>query len=135
MVILFVIAILVVACAACVAVASRRHKRRARGRVKLVGTAQRVVRHGSLLAASVAVSDGPGLRAVLAGVYAALELDWDEATAGAVEDEVGAVALDDVERAVLAAYGARHELVAGALDPATLAAAHRLESWHRITGA
>jgi octanoyl-[GcvH]:protein N-octanoyltransferase len=108
----------------------------ARGRVKLVGTAQRVVRHGSLLAASVAVSDGAALRDVLAGVYAALELDWDEATAGAVSGELGAaVTLDDVERAVLAAYGERHELVEGALEPATLAAARRLESWHRISGA
>jgi octanoyl-[GcvH]:protein N-octanoyltransferase len=108
----------------------------ARGRVKLVGTAQRVVRHGSLLAASVAVAGGAALRGVLAGVYAALELDWDETTAGAISDEPsGAVTLDDVERAVLAAYGERHELVAGELDPATLAAARRLESWHRISGA
>jgi octanoyl-[GcvH]:protein N-octanoyltransferase len=104
----------------------------ARGRVKLVGTAQRVVRHGSLLAASVAVHDAAALRSVLGAVYAALELDWDESTAGAVEDELGAAAPADVERAVLAAYGARHELVEASLDGATLAVARRLESWHRI---
>jgi octanoyl-[GcvH]:protein N-octanoyltransferase len=106
----------------------------ARGRVKLVGTAQRVVRRASLLAASVAVHDGAALRRVLEEVYAALELDWDPATAGAIEDEI-AVGLDDVERAVLAAYRARWDLVEGGLDEATLAEAERLEDWHRIRSA
>jgi octanoyl-[GcvH]:protein N-octanoyltransferase len=76
----------------------------ARGRVKLVGTAQRVVRGASLLGATIVVRDGARIRAVLADVYGALELDWDPATAGAVEDEVPGVTVDDVERAVLAAY-------------------------------
>jgi octanoyl-[GcvH]:protein N-octanoyltransferase len=104
----------------------------ARGRVKLVGTAQRVVRHGSLLAASVAVDDASALRAVLADVYRALELDWDPATVAAVEDEVPGVGLDDVERAVLAAYAERHDPEAWALDGATLAEAERLEPWHTL---
>ena len=60
----------------------------ARGAVKLVGTAQRVLRHASLLAASVAVSGADRLRAVLVDVYGALELDMDPATVGAVGDEV-----------------------------------------------
>jgi octanoyl-[GcvH]:protein N-octanoyltransferase len=104
----------------------------ARGRVKLVGTAQRVVRHGSLLAASVAVTDAAGLRAVLADVYRALELDWDPATMAAVEDEVSA-GLDDVERAVLDAYADRHDLVEWTLDEQTLADARSLEGWHAPT--
>jgi octanoyl-[GcvH]:protein N-octanoyltransferase len=103
----------------------------ARGRVKLVGTAQRVVRHGSLLAASVAVTGAASLRAVLDDVYRALELDWDPATAGAVEDEVPA-ALGEVENAVLAAYAERHELVDWKVDAATLALARELEDWHTI---
>ncbi len=107
----------------------------ARGRVKLVGTAQRVVRHGSLLAASIAVHDGSSLRAVLEDVYAALDLQWDTATAGALEDEVAGVGLDDVERAVLAAYGERAELVETTLDAETLEAAEALEPWHRRTRA
>jgi lipoate-protein ligase A len=57
----------------------------ARGRVKLVGTAQRVVRGASLLGATIVVRDGARVRAVLADVYRALELEWDDATAGAVE--------------------------------------------------
>lgn len=76
----------------------------ARGRVKLIGTAQRVVRGGSLLGATIVVRDGARVQAVLRDVYRCLDLDWDETTAGAVEDELPGVSVDEVERAVLAAY-------------------------------
>jgi octanoyl-[GcvH]:protein N-octanoyltransferase len=92
--------------------------------VKLIGTAQRLVRGGALLGASVVVGDGPGVRAVLRDVYAALELEWDDATAGAVDEEVPGITPDAVEAALVAAYG---DLEPAALDPATLALAHRLE--------
>jgi octanoyl-[GcvH]:protein N-octanoyltransferase len=105
----------------------------ARGRVKLVGTAQRVVRHASLLAASVAVADAASLRRVMEDVYAALELDWDPATVGAVEDEVGGFGVAEIEAAVLAAYAQRHELEEATLDRETVAAAERLEGWHIIS--
>jgi lipoate-protein ligase A len=41
----------------------------ARGRVKLIGTAQRLVRGAALLGASVVVGDGASIRAVLRDVY------------------------------------------------------------------
>jgi octanoyl-[GcvH]:protein N-octanoyltransferase len=104
----------------------------ARGRVKLVGTAQRVVRHASLLAASVAVTGGARLREVLEAVYEPLELDWDPATAGAVEDDVSGVTVDEVERAVVEAYARRFELVDVGVDGGTLAVARRLESRHVV---
>jgi octanoyl-[GcvH]:protein N-octanoyltransferase len=104
----------------------------ARGRVKLVGTAQRVVRHASLLAASVAVTGGGVLRDALAAVYDPLELDWDPGTAGAIEDDVPGVTVDDVERAVLEAYAARFELIEATLDAGTLAVAEQLEPRHVV---
>jgi octanoyl-[GcvH]:protein N-octanoyltransferase len=104
----------------------------ARGRVKLVGTAQRVVRHASLLAASVAVTDGEALRAVLADVYRALELDWDPATAGAVADDIPGATVDDVAGAVHAVYAGEWSLVGAGLDAATLALAERLEGRHAV---
>ncbi len=103
----------------------------ARGAVKLVGSAQRVIRHASLLAASIAVTDAARLRAVLEDVYAALELDWDPATAGGVADETP-VGVDDVERAVVDAYARRGELDAGRIDGATLARAAALEPKHAV---
>ena len=60
--------------------------------MKLIGTAQRLVRGGALLGASIVVGDGPGVRAVLDDVYAALEFAWDDTTAGAVDEEVAAYA-------------------------------------------
>jgi octanoyl-[GcvH]:protein N-octanoyltransferase len=101
----------------------------ARGRVKLVGTAQRLVRGAALLGASIVVRDGAGVRAVLGDVYAALGLAWDDATAGAVDEEVPGVTLAAVERAVLAAYG---DPPAEPLDDATLALAVRLEPGRRL---
>ena len=96
----------------------------ARGRVKLIGTAQRVVRGAALLGASIVVGDGPGVRAVLDDVYAALDFAWDASTAGAVDEEV-ATTVEAVEAAVAAAYG---DLRPSAPDAETLALAADLES-------
>jgi hypothetical protein len=87
-----------------------------------------VLRHASLLAASVAVSGADRLRAVLVDVYAALDLDMDPSTVGAVADEVPGLDLDAVERAVVAAYGGE----ASSLDGTTLALAADLEPGHRL---
>ena len=108
------------------------HTVNARGAVKLVGNAQRVVRHASLLAASIAVTDAASLRAVLEDVYAALELEWDPATAGGVADEVPAT-IEAVEQAVVAAYERRALLTTGRIDEATLTRALELEPRHART--
>jgi lipoate-protein ligase A len=103
----------------------------ARGRVKLAGTAQRLVRGGSLLGAVVVVRGGARVRAVLEAVNAALGIEWDPATAGAAEDEVPGLSLDAVEAAVLDGYGAG--LVEAALAPSTVARARELVDAHRLT--
>jgi octanoyl-[GcvH]:protein N-octanoyltransferase len=104
----------------------------ARGRVKLAGLAQRLVRGASLLGVVVVVGGADRIRDVLTDVYAALDLAWDPATAGAVEDEVAGVDLAAVEGAVLAAYAEAEPLVPAALGAATLARARALESAHRL---
>ena len=48
----------------------------AAGRIKLVGSAQRVVRGGALLSAFILVGGGDRLRGVLFDVYRALEIAW-----------------------------------------------------------
>src|SRR5215211_7107640 len=58
------------------------------GRVKLAGTAQRLVRGASLLGVVIVVRGGARVRAVLEDVNAALGLEWDPATTGAAEDGV-----------------------------------------------
>ena len=100
----------------------------ARGERKLIGTAQRLVRGAALLGASIVVGDGPSIRAVLTDVYAALAFDWTASTAGTVDEEVPGVSVDDVERAVIAAF---NDLEPAELDQETLALARRLEADRR----
>ncbi|MET1089743.1 MAG: lipoate--protein ligase family protein, partial [Arthrobacter sp.] len=76
-------------------------------RVKLVGTAQRVVSGGWLFSSVIVVENSAPIRKVLTDSYAALGLDWDPATAGAVDDLVPGVDVAAVEGALLATY-ARH---------------------------
>ncbi|WP_051298416.1 lipoate--protein ligase family protein [Arthrobacter castelli] len=81
--------------------------------LKLVGTAQRVVSGAWLFSSSIVVADSAPLRAVLADVYAALDLEWNPATAGAAEDLVPGLGLDAVKTAILSAYAAYAGLQAG----------------------
>ena len=74
-------------------------------RIKLVGTAQRVVAGGWLFSSVIVVENSAPIRAVLEASYAALGLEWDPATAGAADDLVPGLDVDAVEAAVIAAYG------------------------------
>ena len=104
----------------------------ARGRVKLIGAAERIVR-GSWLHSSVVVVESAGpIRVVLTDVYAALGLDWDPETTGAVADEAPGVGLDSVRRALLDAYAERYELVPGSLGELERARARDLVDRHRV---
>lgn len=73
------------------------------GRVKLVGTAQRVVAGAWWFSAGIVVQDSASLRAVTQDVYAALGMDLDPATVGAANDIEPLITVDDVEDALLAA--------------------------------
>lgn len=104
----------------------------ARGRVKLIGAAQRIVRGAWLLSSVVVVRGAGGLREVLSAVYGALELGWDPATVGAVADEAPGVSVEDVRRVLLAEYARRHRLVPAAIGEVALARAGELLERHRV---
>lgn len=74
------------------------------GRLKLVGTAQRVVAGAWLFSSVFVVADAPPVRAVLTDVYRALALPFDPATAGAADDLVPGLTVDAVGDALLAMY-------------------------------
>jgi octanoyl-[GcvH]:protein N-octanoyltransferase len=76
----------------------------ARGRVKLAGTAQRVVRHAWLLAVIVVVEDGQALRPVLEDVYRELDLELDPGTIGGAHDESPRATIEVVEAAIRHSY-------------------------------
>jgi octanoyl-[GcvH]:protein N-octanoyltransferase len=103
----------------------------ARGKTKLVGIGQRLIRGGAHCGAVIVVSDSALVRDTLEPVYAALELDWDPATTGAVSDEVGPTTLDAVEDAVITELAKEFELTEAELDAKTLELAAGLEESHR----
>ena len=74
-------------------------------RVKLVGTAQRVVSGGWLFSSVIVVENSAPIRNVLTASYAALGRDWDPATAGAMNDLVPQLDVHAVEDAVIKTYG------------------------------
>jgi octanoyl-[GcvH]:protein N-octanoyltransferase len=103
----------------------------ARGRVKLIGAAERIVR-GSWLHSSVVVVESAGpIRQALTDVYSALGLDWDPETTGAVADEAPGVGLEDVRRALLDDYATRYELVPASLGEIESARARELLDRHQ----
>jgi octanoyl-[GcvH]:protein N-octanoyltransferase len=73
----------------------------ARGATKLIGTAQRLTRHGYLFSVVVLVGNPEPVRAVLAATYPLLGLEWDPATVGAVADEVPGVTVAEVADALV----------------------------------
>ncbi|NKX50818.1 lipoate--protein ligase family protein, partial [Arthrobacter deserti] len=73
-------------------------------KVKLVGTAQRVVSGAWLFSPVIVVQDAAPLRQVLTESYAALGLDWDPATAGAADDLLASRDIAAVGAAVHRAY-------------------------------
>jgi octanoyl-[GcvH]:protein N-octanoyltransferase len=104
----------------------------ARGRVKLIGAAERIV-HGAWLHSSVVVVDGaPAIRSVLEDVYRALGLDWDPSSVGAVTDEAPGVGLEEVRLAMLDEYETRYALTPAPITSADLARAGELLRRHQV---
>lgn len=108
------------------------HSINARGVVKLVGTAQRMVR-GAWLFSAVLVFDGARvLRPLLGEVYRLLDLPFDEGSVGSLVEEVPGLSLEDVETAVLDAYDARYGLEPAGLPEGLLEEARLLLPDHTV---
>ena len=112
------------------------HSVNARGQVKLVGTAQRMVRNAWLFSSVVMFDDADPVRSLLKTVYDELELPFDPASVGAVHDESPDATLDGLEQALLAAYDSRFGLepTSIGIDDATLAEARTMVGDHRAPG-
>jgi octanoyl-[GcvH]:protein N-octanoyltransferase len=93
----------------------------ASGAHKLAGIGQRVISGGAHVGTVIVAEDARTVARVLEPVYAALELDWDPATVGAVGRS-----WEEVRDAVLAGYAERYRVTEDVLDGETLALARRL---------
>jgi lipoate-protein ligase A len=101
------------------------------GARKLAGIGQRVISGGAHVGTVIVVDDAAAVRRVLGPVYAALELDWDPATVGAVAEEAPGVGWEAVRDALLSEYAARFRLTEDVVDAETLALARTLAAEHR----
>jgi octanoyl-[GcvH]:protein N-octanoyltransferase len=104
----------------------------ARGKTKLIGAAQRIVRGAWLLSSVVVVEPAAGIRAVLVDVYRELGVDWDPATTGSVADEVPGVSIDAVSAALLAEYAQTETLTPAALTTPERIAANDVIARYRV---
>jgi octanoyl-[GcvH]:protein N-octanoyltransferase len=104
----------------------------ARGKTKLIGAAQRIVRGAWLLSTVVVVEPVGELRAVLEDVYSSLGLAWDPATTGSVAAEAPGTSVGAVREAILAQYATRTALTPRSLAADELAAANELVGRYRV---
>ncbi len=91
-----------------------------RGRTKLVGIGQRMIKGAAHVGCVIAVRDAGLIRQVLEPVYAAIGLDWNPETVGAIEDEVPSIRLAEAEEALLTRIRSESVLVPARLDEPTL---------------
>jgi octanoyl-[GcvH]:protein N-octanoyltransferase len=108
------------------------HSVNARGKVKLVGTAQRVVRGAWLFSALVVVDGADRLRSVLDDIYRALDLPLDPESVGSVRDEAPGIDRAAVERTVIERFAPRAAVQATQEDTRTLLLARELLDQHSV---
>ena len=106
------------------------HSVNARGKRKIMGVGQRLIRGAAHVGGVVVVSGGARIRDVLVPVYDALDVPWRPETVGSVEDELGGAEYDAVAQAILDEFGARYALYDGTISGETLRAAEGLEGEH-----
>ena len=100
------------------------------GRIKAIGTAQRVTHSGWLFSSSVVVADPDPIRAVLTDIQSALGVEWDPATGGAIAELHPDITADAVEAAFRSAYAERFAVEPGALTPAEARATEGYRAQH-----
>jgi octanoyl-[GcvH]:protein N-octanoyltransferase len=106
------------------------HSVSAGGRTKLMGVGQRVIRGAAHVGGVVVVSGGDRVRDVLVPVYRELDLPWDPATVGSLEDEIPGVTWERAEAAILARFAERYQLVPDDVDAGLVELAERLQAEH-----
>ncbi len=106
------------------------HSVNARGVVKLIGTAQRVVKDAWLFSSLVVVDDRSRLQRVLSDVHHHLGLPFDPESVGTVRSENAEAGVEEVRAALATAWGISGAAPA-ALDESTLELVRTLEPGQR----
>jgi len=107
------------------------HSVNARGAVKLVGTAQRILRDAWLFSSLIIVDDMEQVRSVLHDIYAALELPFESTSVGSLTGEAGIrVSAHEVEQALVDTFAPNAQRVPSSVHDSTLTLASELLSHH-----
>ena len=108
------------------------HSVNARGKVKLAGAGQRIVRDAAHVGGVIVLGGSDRIRDVLVPVYQRMGFAWDPTTVGSLEDEVGTVSRAAVVEALLAELGKTHALEHKPIPGLVLDAAAACEAEHRL---
>jgi lipoate-protein ligase A len=108
------------------------HSVNARGKTKLMGVGQRIVRGAAHVGGVIVLAGSARIRHVLAPVYERLGFAWDPATVGSLEDEIGVVSHAALVEALIAEFGETHSLERAPISRAVLDGAAASEVEHRL---
>jgi octanoyl-[GcvH]:protein N-octanoyltransferase len=108
------------------------HSVNARGRTKLMGVGQRIVKDAAHVGGVIVVTGGERVREVLVPVYEALDLEWDPETVGSLSGEVPGLTWEEAEAAIEKAFAGRYDLESGTLSSGIVARARALASRHAV---
>jgi lipoate-protein ligase A len=98
---------------------------------KVMGVGQRLARHAAHVGGVIVVSDAKLVRNALVPVYAALDLEWNPATAGSLQDVAPSITLQRTADAILDELAEEATLRRAAIDPDTMALGEQLAPEHR----
>jgi octanoyl-[GcvH]:protein N-octanoyltransferase len=108
------------------------HSVNAGGRTKLMGVGQRIIDGAAHVGGVIVVTGADRVRDVLVPVYRALDLPWDPATVGSLEDEIPGMTWERAADTVIESFGRRVDLQPAVLDDEVLEAAKELRTRHAV---
>jgi lipoate-protein ligase A len=104
----------------------------ARGRTKLMGVGQRLVRGAAHVGGVIVVGQSRRVREALVPVYEAMGVEWKPSTAGSLDEEVAGATCAEVARVLLEEFRRDRELVSLCIDEESMRQAAGWESQHTL---
>jgi octanoyl-[GcvH]:protein N-octanoyltransferase len=100
------------------------------GRIKLAGLGQRLGRAAAHVGGVLVVGHSDAIREVLVPTYAALGIEWDSSTVGAVQDVVPEITVETAIESIIETVAETAVLRDASIDDRTLARARELAPLH-----
>jgi octanoyl-[GcvH]:protein N-octanoyltransferase len=97
-----------------------------------MGVGQRIIDGAAHVGGVIVVTGADRVRDVLVPVYRALDLPWDPATVGSLEDEIPGMTWERAADTVIESFGRRVDLQPAVLDDEVLEAAKELRTRHAV---